>query len=361
MPGPARRSSVRGEPPRGGRGLGAVRGARPRPVAPRRPAAHPAVGLPGRRPSRLAADLDGRRRGWSCRRTRWSRWPRRSSGWSTTCRRRPSRATSTSRRSRPPSGSGCARSSPSGCCPTGPTPPRSAPAARAAGWPLPAEAAVVLLREGDELGRRRAGPDDAGLPGLRAAGRSPPPCCPTPARPGARQRLLRALRGTTAVIGPTVPLDRLPESVRVAEAAVQTLDRPPAGGDPLVAVDHLDAIIVHRDRRPARRAAGRAAAPAGGGRARLAGGAARDAALLAGAHGQPPGGRPRSSACTRRRCATGWAGCTSCSAPALDDPATRLRLLLAAGLGARARRPGQRADRAASRPPRPSARGRRTA
>ena len=45
-----------------------------------------------------------------------------------------------------------------------------------------------------------------------------------------------------------MPLERLPESVRVAEAAVQTLDRPPAGGDPLVAVDHLDAIIVHRDR-----------------------------------------------------------------------------------------------------------------
>jgi hypothetical protein len=33
----------------------------------------------------------------------------------------------------------------------------------------------------------------------------------------------------------------------VATAAVETLDRPAAAGEPLVAVDHLDAIIVHRD------------------------------------------------------------------------------------------------------------------
>jgi DNA-binding PucR family transcriptional regulator len=36
--------------------------------------------------------------------------------------------------------------------------------------------------------------------------------------------------------------------VRVAEAAVRSLDRPPAGG-PVFAAEHLDAIIVHRDRR----------------------------------------------------------------------------------------------------------------
>jgi DNA-binding PucR family transcriptional regulator len=72
---------------------------------------------------------------------------------------------------------------------------------------------------------------------------------PDPAAPGARQRLLRALRGTTAVIGPTVPLARLPESAQVAEAAAQTLERPAAAAGPLVAVEHLDAIIVHRDRR----------------------------------------------------------------------------------------------------------------
>jgi len=120
-------------------------------------------------------------------------------------------------------------------------------AARAAGWPLPAQAAVVLLREGDELGRDALA---RMTPACLVSRRGPLTAAvlPDPAAPGARARLLRTLRGTTAVIGPTVPLERLPESVRVAEAAVQTLDRPPAGGDPLVAVDHLDAIIVHRDR-----------------------------------------------------------------------------------------------------------------
>jgi hypothetical protein len=119
--------------------------------------------------------------------------------------------------------------------------------ARAAGWPLPAEAAVVLLKEGDEVGRDALA---RMTPACLVSRRGPLTAAvlPDPGAPGARQRLLRALRGTSAVIGPTVPLDRLPESVRVAEAAVQTLDRPPAGGEPLVAVDHLDAIIVHRDR-----------------------------------------------------------------------------------------------------------------
>jgi DNA-binding PucR family transcriptional regulator len=35
----------------------------------------------------------------------------------------------------------------------------------------------------------------------------------------------------------------------VAEVAAQTLDRPMPGLGPLFAADHLDAIIVHRDRR----------------------------------------------------------------------------------------------------------------
>jgi hypothetical protein len=121
-----------------------------------------------------------------------------------------------------------------------------AAAARAAGWPLPAEAAVVLLREGDEVGRDALA---RMTPACLVSRRGPHTAAvlPDPDAPGARARRLRALRGTTAVIGPTVPLDRLPESLRVATAAVETLDRPAAAGEPLVAVDHLDAIIVHRD------------------------------------------------------------------------------------------------------------------
>jgi DNA-binding PucR family transcriptional regulator len=70
---------------------------------------------------------------------------------------------------------------------------------------------------------------------------------PDPDAPGRRQRLAAQLRGTTAVVGPTVPLAQLPESARVAQVAAQTLDLG-AGNGPLFAADHLDAIIVHRDR-----------------------------------------------------------------------------------------------------------------
>jgi DNA-binding PucR family transcriptional regulator len=76
---------------------------------------------------------------------------------------------------------------------------------------------------------------------------------PDPDGPGRRQRLRAQLHGTSAIVGPSVPLSRLPESARVAEVAAQTLDRAmPATGSssgPLFADEHLDALIVHRDRR----------------------------------------------------------------------------------------------------------------
>jgi hypothetical protein len=123
-----------------------------------------------------------------------------------------------------------------------------AQAARAAGWPLPTEAAVILLRPDDEPGREvlaRMTPSalllrQTPLPGA---------IVPDPDAPGGQQRLRGQLRGTTAIVGPTVRLAQLPESARVAQAAAQTLDRPPSGGGPLFAAEHLDAIIVHRDRR----------------------------------------------------------------------------------------------------------------
>jgi hypothetical protein len=201
--------------------------------------------------------------------------------------------------------------------------------ARAAGWPLPAEAAVVLLKEGDEVGRDALA---RMTPACLVSRRGPLTAAvlPDPGAPGARQRLLRALRGTSAVIGPTVPLDRLPESVRVAEAAVQTLDRPPAGGEPLVAVDHLDAIIVHRDRglldalRAEQLRPLEAAAP--GSRAALREtlrswlvhmGNRREVSAELGVHPQT----------VRYRLGR----LQELFGPALEDPATRLRLLLALG------------------------------
>lgn len=127
-----------------------------------------------------------------------------------------------------------------------------AQAARAAGWPLPKEAAVVLLRPDDEPGREILG---RMVPSALLLRHTPLPgaIVPDPDGPGRRQRLRTELRGTSAIVGPTVALSRLPESARVAQVAAQTLDRavsssgPSAG--PLFADEHLDAIIVHRDRR----------------------------------------------------------------------------------------------------------------
>lgn len=120
-------------------------------------------------------------------------------------------------------------------------------AARAAGWPLPAEAAVVLLRTGE--------------PGRELLGRLPPGCLvvrhmtlpgvvvPDPDAPGRRRRLVAALQGTTAVVGPTVSLAELPEGARLTEVASQTLEQRPPTQAPVFVVEHLDALIVHRDRR----------------------------------------------------------------------------------------------------------------
>ena len=123
-----------------------------------------------------------------------------------------------------------------------------AQAARAAGWPLPGEAAVVLLRPEDEPGREILG---RMVPSALLLRHTPLPgaIVPDPNGPGRRKRLRTELRGTSAIVGPTVALSRLPESARVAEVAAQTLDRPSPSGGPLFADEHLDALIVHRDRR----------------------------------------------------------------------------------------------------------------
>jgi hypothetical protein len=123
-----------------------------------------------------------------------------------------------------------------------------ATAAHAAGWILPAEGAVVLLLPEDEPSRELLA---RMTPSALLLRHTPLPgaILPDPDAPGSRARLTSLLRGTTAVVGPTVPLAQLPESARIATVAAQTLDRTAPGGGPLFASDHLDAIIVHRDRR----------------------------------------------------------------------------------------------------------------
>jgi sugar diacid utilization regulator len=66
--------------------------------------------------------------------------------------------------------------------------------------------------------------------------------------PGQRDRLGAALVDVPAVVGPTVPLDRLPGAVRITDTAVRLRRDGVLTGDPLFVDEHLDTIIVHRDR-----------------------------------------------------------------------------------------------------------------
>ncbi|MGH3827197.1 MAG: PucR family transcriptional regulator [Pseudonocardiaceae bacterium] len=119
-------------------------------------------------------------------------------------------------------------------------------AAARAEWPLPRQAAVVLIEPDNEVGRALLNRlDDSCLrlrqPTMLVA------IVPDPQGPGARQRLERALRGAGAVVGATVPLDRLPASVDLAEHAVRLRRARLLSDDPLFVDEHLDAMLVHHD------------------------------------------------------------------------------------------------------------------
>ncbi|MGH3988387.1 MAG: PucR family transcriptional regulator [Pseudonocardiaceae bacterium] len=121
-------------------------------------------------------------------------------------------------------------------------------AAVRAGWSLPRLAAVVLIAPDNDGGRvLRDRLDDSCLrlrrPQMLVA------IVPDPSGPGRRKRLAAALRGAAAVVGATVPLDRLPASMGLAELAVRLQQAHILSDDPLFVDEHLDAMVVHRDHR----------------------------------------------------------------------------------------------------------------
>lgn len=127
------------------------------------------------------------------------------------------------------------------------TPAVQAAAARA-GWPMPREACVVLVDPDNEVGRALT----ARMPDLCLRLRRPGALItvvPDPAGPGHRARLSASLRGAGAVVGATVPLERLPVSLALAELAARLLHAHVLQGDPLFIDEHLDAAIVHGNER----------------------------------------------------------------------------------------------------------------
>jgi hypothetical protein len=119
-------------------------------------------------------------------------------------------------------------------------------AAARAGWTLPRHAAVVLINPDNEVGRVLLDRLDESCLQLRRPGMLVT-VVPDPEGPGRRKRLATALRGAGAVVGVTVPLDRLPASIGLAEHALRLKHLLP--DDPLFVDEHLDAMLVHRDDR----------------------------------------------------------------------------------------------------------------
>ncbi|MDQ3827492.1 MAG: helix-turn-helix domain-containing protein [Actinomycetota bacterium] len=119
-------------------------------------------------------------------------------------------------------------------------------AAARAGWTLPRHVAIVLITPDNEVGRVLLDRLDEGCLQLRRP-EMLVTIVPDPEGPGRRKRLATALRGAGAVVGVTVPLDRLPASMGLAEHALRLKHALP--DDPLFVDEHLDAMLVHRDDR----------------------------------------------------------------------------------------------------------------
>jgi len=120
-------------------------------------------------------------------------------------------------------------------------------AARRAGWPLPQSAAVVLLDPDqplsvDIVSRAAAAgwlPMNQALVLGFLVG--------DPHLPQRRRRLEEMLAGTSAVIGPGVPLTQLSGTLPLARVAQRLRRSGVITDDPVRLEDHLDAILVHQD------------------------------------------------------------------------------------------------------------------
>jgi hypothetical protein len=121
-------------------------------------------------------------------------------------------------------------------------------AARRADWPMPEKVSVVLVEPDDASGRRAL----SRLDGRSLPIRRPPlvgAVVPHGARSAERAALSGLLRGAHATVGAAVPPEQLARSLDLAEIAARLTKEHLLSDDPVFVADHLDAIIVHRDRR----------------------------------------------------------------------------------------------------------------
>jgi hypothetical protein len=119
-------------------------------------------------------------------------------------------------------------------------------AAARAKWSLPRQVAVILINPSNQVGRELLNHLDDSCLRLRRP-QTLVVIVPDPNGPGQRKRLATVLRGTGAVVGATVPVERLPASVGLVELAMRLQQRQILTDDPLFVDEHLDAIMVRRD------------------------------------------------------------------------------------------------------------------
>ncbi len=121
-------------------------------------------------------------------------------------------------------------------------------AAARAGWLWPKHSAIIFVDPDNPVGRMVLSRLDGSCLPVRRRGLLGA-IIPDPSGPGRRQRLTASLRGAKAVLGPEVSPEDLPASLHVAEIAVRLQRGGVLAEDPVFVDEHLDAIIVHRDDR----------------------------------------------------------------------------------------------------------------
>lgn len=121
------------------------------------------------------------------------------------------------------------------------TPAAIRAAAERARWTLPVRGALILAPGPDELTRLDARALRVRHGDLVGAVVDDPAV--------RRPQLARALTGTSAVVGPTVPVEAIARTVDLCHTALALASSGVIGGDPVFIDDHLDTIIVHRDER----------------------------------------------------------------------------------------------------------------
>ena len=119
-------------------------------------------------------------------------------------------------------------------------------AAERARWPLPSEAALVLVDPSDAAARTVIEHLDQRCLQVRQHNMFGA-IVPGPVDSASKRELAARLRGANAIVGQCVGLDAFPVSMLLPTIGIELRQRGLLNGDPVFVSEHLDQIIVHRD------------------------------------------------------------------------------------------------------------------